>query len=275
MMKRLALALLMLSGTAFAQQNVDISAEEFAAGSADQKLSALGREAAASGKRLVVTAPEHWHAQIAGKIRAGGKADLVLKDGFYETVLVRVEDKPEPPKPEPVVKVAPAPKPAPAPIATPAPAPAPVAVAPPPPAPAPAPVAKPEPAAAVVEAPVVTAREPVAEGAPVASADQAQAIQAETNQIAELVASEPGDVAPERLELEKAYNDGKRVNSLLAPKELQRGDLIYTSGDAAIVVRRDRTALRRYWLEGTLDLNQSGVLKEGGNRIRIANDVVR
>ncbi|MEO7199244.1 MAG: hypothetical protein ABIY56_03405, partial [Dokdonella sp.] len=109
MMKRLALAMLLLSGTAAAQQNIDISAEEFASGSADQKLSALGREAATSGKRLVVTAPEHWHAQIAGKIRAGGKADLVLKDGFYETVLVRVEAKPEPPKPEPVVKAEPAP----------------------------------------------------------------------------------------------------------------------------------------------------------------------
>lgn len=275
MMKRLALALLLLSGSAFAQQNTDISAEEFAAGSADQKLSALGRAAAASGKRLVVTAPEHWHAQIAGKIRAGGQADLVLKDGFYETVLVRVEDKPEPAKPEPVVKAEP--KPVAAPVVKPAPAPAAAAVAPPPvavaapaPPPAPAAVAKPAPAPAPVVAPAVAATEPVVDEAADVQADNAQA-----NEVVELVATEPGDVAPARIELEKAYNDGKRVTSVLAPKDLQRGDLIYTSGEAAIVVRRDRTALRRYWLQGTLDLNQSGVLKEGGNRIRIANDVVR
>ena len=102
MNKRFLLLMAMLASSASAQQNTDISAEQFTSGAANAKLSALGRQAAASGKRLVVTAPQHWHAQIAAKIRAGGNADVVLKDGFYETVLVRIEDKAaEPAKPEP------------------------------------------------------------------------------------------------------------------------------------------------------------------------------
>ena len=92
----------MLASSAWAQQNIDITAEQFSSGAANAELTTLGRQAAASGKRLVVTAPQHWHAQIASRIRAGGDAEIVLKDGFYESLLVRVEDKAaEPAKPEP------------------------------------------------------------------------------------------------------------------------------------------------------------------------------
>ena len=100
--KLLLAAALAAAAPAFAQQNVDISGTEFQSGGGDGKLATVGREAAKSGKRVVVTAPQEWHAKIAAKIRAGGAADVVMKDGFYENVLVRVEEKPaEPPKPEP------------------------------------------------------------------------------------------------------------------------------------------------------------------------------
>ena len=98
--KLLLAAALAAAAPAFAQQNVDISGTEFQSGGGDAKLATLGREAAKSGKRVVVTAPQEWHGKIAAKIRAGGAADVVMKDGFYENVLVRVEEKPaEPPKP--------------------------------------------------------------------------------------------------------------------------------------------------------------------------------
>ena len=121
-MKKVFFALTaMFASSAWAQQNVDITAEQFNSGAANAELTTLGRQAAASGKRLVVTAPQHWHAQIAARIRAGGQAEIVLKDGFYETLLVRVEDKAaEPAKPEPIAAAA-----KPAAVAAPAPAPRP------------------------------------------------------------------------------------------------------------------------------------------------------
>ena len=93
MLKKLALAAALVATSAVAQENTDISGANFQSGKADAALATLGRKAAASGSRLVITAPKEWHAKIAAKVRAGGKADLVLRDGFYETVLVRVEDK--------------------------------------------------------------------------------------------------------------------------------------------------------------------------------------
>jgi hypothetical protein len=155
--KLLLAAAIAAAAPAFAQQNVDISGTEFQAGNGDAKLATVGREAAKSGKRIVVTAPQEWHAKIAAKIRAGGAAEVVMKDGFYENVLVRVEEKPaEPPKPEAKPEPKPEPRrvaservpqdvpgpkptlpppaaePAPAPVVT-APPPAPVAAAAPPP----------------------------------------------------------------------------------------------------------------------------------------------
>lgn len=271
MIKRILLVTAMFSGSALAQQNVDISEADFASGAANARLSALGHQAEVSGKRLVVTAPQHWHAKIAASIRSGGKADLVLKDGFYETLLVRVEDKvveaPKPeakplpppvravPVPERVAAPPPQPEPAPAPVAEiKAPASAPPASSPPPVAPAPA---KP------VEVPVPMAAAP-AEPAPTVAA---------TSSI--FVGKEPGDVDPTRTSLEKLYNEGRRVAEIISPKSLRNGDLIYTGNGAAIVVRRDQTRLERYWLEGSLDLNQSGITSESGNKYRVLKDNIR
>jgi outer membrane biosynthesis protein TonB len=363
--KLLLAAALAAAAPAFAQQNIDISGAEFQSGSGDAKFATLGREAAKSGKRVVVTAPQEWHAKIAAKIRAGGSADVVLKDGFYENVLVRVEDKPaEPPKPEPKAESKPArvaaervPQDVPGPKPTlppPEAAPPPVVSAPPPvpvatPAPPPvqqAPVqqvavAKPAPAAApakpdvgkiqkrmeeslnngreaegplsvsglqsgdfiFVDGPVraVVRREslrprmfwldgeldlrraelkdlgtnryqvinPISGGTNYALREDRNA------ESKDFVAAVPPDNSPVRATFERDYNDGHAIDESIAIEKLRSGDLVYTGKGMAVVVRREGAKLTRFWLDGTLDLGQSGLQKDGANKYKVISDTIR
>lgn len=296
MIKRFVLfSALCATGSVWAQQSLDISEKDIASGAASARLSALARTAASSGKRVVVTAPQHLHGQIAAALAGGGKVDVVLRDGFYENVLVRVEDKvEEAPRPEPRPAVAaPPPPPAPAParpVVAPAqaakpPAPAPVeavkeppppveAVAAPPASPAPAPPVDlslpppvaPAPAAAPsAPPPPPAAIEEAAEAAPAATAEGSSLLQA----------TEPGDVTPVRLSLERLYNDGRRIRESITPAGLKNGDLVYTGSGAAVVVRRDGTNLLRFWLEGELDLSHRGLEATGSNRFKVIGSVIR
>ncbi len=279
-MKKVFFALTALfASSAWAQQNVDITAEQFNSGAANAELTTLGRQAAASGKRLVVTAPQHWHAQIAARIRAGGQAEIVLKDGFYETLLVRVEDKTaEPAKPEPVAAAAkpaavaaptPAPAPRPAPVAEP-----PTAIEPPPPAAVvEVPAAEPAPAPEVVTPPppppVQAAAPAVVEEAPAAAAEAPAVVDPKAPVM--LVAAEPGDTDPLRESMEKRYNEGKRISERVQPGNLREGDVIYTAAGAAVIVRRENNRMIRMWLDGPLNLNQTGLSVEGGNKYLVVN----
>ena len=302
MIKRVVLLSVLCTTPAWAQSNLDISEKDVASGAAQARLSAVARQAASSGKRVVVTAPQHLHAQIAAGLAAGGKADVVLRDGFYENVLVRVEDRAEEaPKVEP--------KPAPKPVA-PAPAPRPVPAAPPvvaprsaiaaerpsPPPPPPRPVAPP-PAASTPSAPppsaVAAPSEPLdlAVPPPTAPSRSSAAAKPPTEPPAEVepasapsapesipglfVASEPGDLSPARTSLEKLYNEGKRIKEVVTPERLMTGDVIYLGNGAAVVVRRDRPLLLRFWLEGSLDLGQSALEAEGRNKVRVIGARVR
>jgi len=373
--KLLLAAALAAAVPAFAQQNVDISGKEFQSGNGDGKLATVGREAAKSGKRVVVTAPQEWHAKIAAKIRAGGAADVVMKDGFYENVLVRVEEKPaEPPKPEPkaeskpepkriaaerVPQDVPGPKPTlpppaestPAPVVT-APPPAPVAAAAPPPA-APAPkVQTPPPAPQVAIAKPAAAPVPAqpdvakiqkrleeslnngreAEGplavsglqsgdfifvdGPVRAVVRRESLRprmfwldgeldlrrAELKELGtnryqvvnpisgganyalreergadtkSLVATVPPDNSPVRATFERDYNDGHTIDESIAVEKLRSADLVYTGKGMAVVVRREGPKLTRYWLEGTLDLGQAGLQKDGTNKYKVISDTIR
>lgn len=275
-MKKVFFALTALfASSAWAQQNVDITAEQFNSGAANAELTTLGRQAAASGKRLVVTAPQHWHAQIAARIRAGGQAEIVLKDGFYETLLVRVEDKAaEPAKPEPVAAAAKA-----AAVAAPAPRPAPVAEpptaieSPPPAAVVEVPAAEPAPAPEVVAPPppppVQSAVPAVVEEAPAAAAESPAVVDPKAPVM--LVAAEPGDTDPLRESMEKRYNEGKRISERVQPGNLREGDVIYTAAGAAVIVRRENNRMIRMWLDGPLNLNQTGLSVEGGNKYLVVN----
>ncbi|WP_300617826.1 hypothetical protein [Dokdonella sp.] len=363
MSKKLILALALFAAGAHAQQSVDINADEFTSGRGDAKLAALAKQAAAEGRRVVVTAPKEWHKSIAAKL---GKGDnVVLREGFYESVLARVEDKPEPPKPAkpepekaPAVAAAPVrapePKPAPAaepkpvaPVAVPAPA---VAAAAPAPAPQPA-VSKPaqplvalpasqpkaaQPASAVDEDTIrdrlsqslIEGR--AAQGAlavgslqsgdviyvddPVRGVVRREGTKAVLywldgdldlrrtelkplapnryqvmgrisgegslrrefdESAAELVAAVPADGAAERSRLEQAYNGGRNIRDRLSTAQLAAGDVVYAGDGAAVIVRREGKDLQRYWLEGSLDLRQSGVRADGQNKYRIVGNLAR
>ncbi len=290
MIRRLALLSLLLAGNAWSQQNMDISEKDLGTSAAQSRLSALARQAEITGGRIVVTAPEHLHAQIAAALRAGGSTDVVLKDGFYENVLVRIEEKTDEPPPEvraPAPVVA-APRPAPAPVRAapaaplpaapvqaprmPAPAPAPT------PAPAPAPVVEPPPPAAVVEVPApapAPAQPAPAEDAQAAAAGEASTAGAEAPPSNVFVAAEPGDVAPARESLQRLYNDGKRISETITPSRLLRGDVIYLGDGAAVIVRRESTFLLRFWLEGSIELRQSAITNETGNKYRVIGESIR
>jgi len=262
------LAAALSAGTAFAQQNVDISGKDFNSGAGDARLTTLGRQAAASGKRIVVTAPAEWHAKIAAKIRAGGAADIVLKDGFYENVLVRVEDKaaeapkpepkPEPAKPEPKPEPKPAPRPA-----TPAPAPAPAQVRAPVEVPGPkptlpAPIPAPAPQAAPIAATPAPAPTPVAP-APVAQAPAA--------------APKPDEAAIKK-RFEQSLNNGHEAEGPIQVANLQSGDFIFVDGPVRAIVRREALRPRLFWLDGELDLRRNELKQLGDNRYQVM-DVIR
>jgi hypothetical protein len=89
------------------------------------------------------------------------------------------------------------------------------------------------------------------------------------------VAAEPGDLSPSRTSLEKLYNDARRIKETITPDRLIPGDVIYLGNGAAVVVRRDRPLLLRFWLEGTLDLGQSALEAEGRNKVRVIGARVR
>ncbi len=306
MIRRAAILSLLIAAPAWAQQSMDISEKDVASGAAQARLAAMAREAAASGKRIVVTAPQHLHRQIAAGLAAGGQADVVVRDGFYENVLVRAEDKlEEPATPEPKAEPKSAPRPAPKPAPRPAPAPG---VASPPPAPVPAAPAvertpapsapaierAPPPAAvpatpsasvpeepldlAVPPAPAPAAPKPAPVTTPATAADVEPEPPAATDTAAVpgmFVASEPGDLSPARATLEKLYNDGKRIRETITPNRLVNGDVIYLGRGSAVVVRRERPLLLRFWLEGTLDLGQSALEAEGRNKVRVIGSTVR
>jgi hypothetical protein len=264
-LRKLVWAVALVTGTAFAQQNVDISGKDFNSGAGDAKLATLGRQAAASGKQIVVTAPQEWHAKIAAKIRAGGAADVVLKDGFYENVLVRVEEKPaEPAKPEPPKaeakpepKAAPRPAPARVPAEVPAPKPAPPPPAPvvvPNAAPAPAPTAAPAPPAAATTAPAPMPAPSAAPAKPVAPAPA--------------VPPKP-DVAKIRKRLEQSLNNGREAEGEVTASDLRSGDTIFVDGPERAVVRRERLRPRMFWLEGDLDLRRTELKELGPNRYQV------
>lgn len=361
MSRKLVLALALMAAGAQAQ-SVDISGDDYAAGKGDARLSALAKQAAADGKRVVITAPKEWHSSLAAKL---GKGNVVLREGFYESVLARVEEveapkpvaaapaiAPAPPAPAPVA-VAPRPVAAPAPVSQPKSAPAPVAAptraaAPVAAVPAPAakPVAKPapslvslpaaaEPAAADDEAVRDRMRQSLIEGraaqgpmpvSALASGDvvyvdgpvrgvvrregtkamlywlegdvdlrrtELKPLAANRYQVlgsiigegtlrpefdtsaAELVAKVPGDGTTERLKLEQTYNNGRNIRDLLSPTQLVAGDVLYASGDAVVIARREGRNLSRYWLDGQLDLRQSAIRADGEGKYRVVGNVAR
>jgi flagellar biosynthesis GTPase FlhF len=96
-LKRNVLAAALLSTALMASavwaQEVSVDGKDFLSGAGDAKLADLARQAASEGKHLVVTAPNYWQSKVAAKLHAGAaNVEVQMKEGFFENVVVRIED---------------------------------------------------------------------------------------------------------------------------------------------------------------------------------------
>jgi outer membrane biosynthesis protein TonB len=275
MFKRILFTGALLAAGAASAQEVAISGKDFLSGAGDAKIAELARQAAASGKTLVITAPPYWQDKAAAKAHsAAANASVRTSDAFFENVMVRVEDtkaakaapaesapKPAPPakpevKPEPKpeprpappvrkpVEEAPALAPKPAPVETPPPPPPPVEVKPEPPVaappPAPAPVVAPPPAAA----PVAPAAKP--------AADPSVAI---------------------KKRFEQNLNGGQPAEGTLEVAQLQKDDIVYENGSVRAVVRRFGPRTQLFWLNGELNMERAELVPTGTDRYRVSEPI--
>lgn len=252
MSRKLILAAALFAASASAQQSVDISGADFSAGKGDAKLAALAKQAAAEGKRVVITAPKEWHKSIAAKL-GKGQGEVVMREGFYESVLARVEDKPAKPEPakappRPAPAKAAAPEPALAPTPKPV-APAPVAAAPasPPATSAPKAAAKPTQPLVALPTPRSTASPPVPKSAP--------------------------DVEAIRERMRQSLIEGRPAQGSLAVSSLRSGDMIYVDGTVRGVIRREGLKAVLYWLDGDLDLRRSELKPAAADRYQVLSAI--
>jgi len=277
MFKRILFTGALFAAGAASAQEVAISGKDFLSGAGDAKIAELARQAAASGKTLVITAPPYWQDKAAAKAHsAAANASVRTSDAFFENVMVRVEDskaakaaavepapKPAPaakpeqkpePKPEPrpappvrkPVEEAPAPAPKPMPVETPPPPP-PVEVKPEPPVAAPAPA----PAPAPVAAPPAAA--PPAPAAAKPAADPSAAI---------------------KKRFEQNLNGGQPAEGTLDVAQLQKDDVVYESGSVRAVVRRFGPRNQLFWLNGELNMERAELVPTGTDRYRV-NEPIR
>ncbi len=273
MFRRLIVMSALLAGSALAQQNTDISGASFQNGKADATLAALGRQAAASGNRLVITAPPEWHARIKAKIRVGGNATVVLRDGFYENVLVRIESgsaQSEESTAERVTKAELEKSRAEAQRAR-----------------ADAERSRAEAARAKAEAERLKAdaekarAEAEAARAQAIAQQQAAAARAQAVKKAAVPAAAAatpraaaGDpVAAARSRLEQALKDGRGADGTLAVAALESGDTLYVDGPVVAATRREGRRLVLYWVDGDLDLRRSELKVLAPNRYQVMSQI--
>jgi hypothetical protein len=278
MLKRLFLVgALIAAMPAMAQEEISIEGKDFLSGAGDARLAEVAKQAAATGKKVVVTAPAYWQDKVNAKLHAGAaNATVQIKEGFFENVIVRLEDN----KPVPA-------KAAEAPAAAPSSDDAAKAAA------AKAEAAKAEAAKAeAAKAEAAKAEAARAEAAKVEAARQqaareeaarqetaraeaakveaakAEAAKAEAAKAAAAKA-ETDRVAGIRARMEKSFNDGKAAEGSLNASALEVGDMIVVDGEIRGVVRRSGAHTQLFWLEGDLNLDRVEVLPIGENRYKI------
>jgi hypothetical protein len=81
----------------------------------------------------------------------------------------------------------------------------------------------------------------------------------------------PAEKTKIREDIERHFNDGKNIADRLHTDQLQYADLVYCYRTYAIILRRTDSGFDRYWLEGPIDLNQAGVVKDG-DAYRVVSD---
>ncbi|MBS0516198.1 MAG: hypothetical protein JSS16_12095 [Proteobacteria bacterium] len=277
------------TGASYAQ-DLAIDGKDFESGAADAKLAEIARQAAASGKTVVVTTPPYWQTKVANKIRSVAPGVQVkTSDAFFENVLVRIVDGEKPAKSEPVAtapkpvekvaEAAPVPKPAPrvetAPAVPVAPSTGKVTEA----------AAKAEPAQVAIArlAPAATAAAPQAK--PPAGAAAMPAPSALGNASAPAVevasisppptvaATRPGmtaaDIAVIKHAFENQFNLGQPASGDIRPGLLRKGDEIFIRGPVRAVVRRERSRVQLFWVDGEINLERAELMKTDANRYRV------
>jgi hypothetical protein len=305
-MKRWLLCVAVLACSSAWAQQADITGAQLLSGEADARLQQIARQAAATDKKVVISAPAYWHDLILEQVRKGGGDNVAVevRDSFAESVLVRIDEgeaaavpaaSPEP-TPAPVVTPSPTPTPTPAPaprpVATPTPSPRPAAPTPSPtprpaatPAPAPRPVATPAPAPSpgATPTPVPTpaptptptptpAPRPAATPAP-APAPAAAAAPSPAPTAQERRSSVEAQVASIKRRLEENLNAGERVGDTLVQTQLEPGDVVYVEGPVRAVLRRQSLRNRLFWLDGEFELMRVELKELGNDRYQVVERI--
>ncbi len=281
MYKRIFFAALLFSSAAFAQQ-VDIAGKDFLSGAGDARLADIARQAAAQGKRLVVTAPPYWQGKVADKLHAGAaNVEVQMKEGFFENVLVRIEDaKPAAAKAEAPKTEAAKPDTAKADAAKAEAAKAEAARA----AAAKSEAERAE--AARLEAERAAAARIEAERAAKEAAARAEAarIEAEKEAAAKAAAAKAeaekaaakaaaDHVAQIRQRMEKNLNEGKPAEGALTVAQLQKDDQLFVDDGVRGVVRLSGAHRQLFWLEGELNLERVELVPVGEDHYKIAEPI--
>lgn len=72
-----------------------------------------------------------------------------------------------------------------------------------------------------------------------------------------------------RARLEQQYNNGQPITGSLTVARLQPEDRLLLDGGAIVVARREGNSMARYWLDGSIDLGQSGLQKVDADVYRV------
>ncbi len=71
----------------------------------------------------------------------------------------------------------------------------------------------------------------------------------------------------ERLRLQKLYNKGRQIKKTLLPKNIHKDDIIIVGNGLKLLIRSERDgSLRRYWLEGDVNLENTDVFHQDSAR---------
>ena len=283
MIKTLIFVGILFSGAALAQQ-VDISGKDFQSGAGDAKLAEIAQQAVAQDKGVTVTAPAYWQAKIAEKLHAGAANVRIRQNGgFFENVLVRVDDAKSPAKAEPA-KAKPATTESTQADATRAAA-AKVSAAR---AAQEQEQADREAAANAEAARAQAAKEQAArDEAARIEAQKAQAAREEAARVAAVEAAakkvadekaatekaEADKIAAVRKGMEHNLNEDRPADGTMTPTQLKPGDQLFVDGTVRAVVRRVGVHTQLYWLEGDLNLERIELQPTAENRYKIIRPI--
>jgi hypothetical protein len=227
--------LLWVSLTALAQSELTVTGDALLSGSADTQIRTFARQAAQDGKRLQVSAPGYWHAQIREQIDAAApQLSVGFTDVFNEVVIIRAEA---------AAPVAPAPPEEP---------PEPPRETPPPP-----PIAPPKQA---VAAPVAPVRVPDATIAPAPAAPPPLPTVVDPK-----VAAREASLK----RLSEQLNEGQAISDPINLARLEVNDQIAIDGDTAVVVRQLRLHRQIFVLDEPLGRTDRSELERGSTGVFI------